>query len=1253
MSWISSSTTDQKVYPKKISQDTLSFYHGFSKTPVEPNTSTGAAQTSLANASTKSGHTVIGTEVWAEEIPWFGLVPSRAVAVTRLSGLTKLNDLVKVDGEGGKIYKYIGANDAVFTEAEWSSFWTEVTLDNGTVLKNRHGVDVLRYYKGQPMQTLTTTNNASIDSKGFATRLFVNEETHLGQTSGGAVVSQFAAGTDNIKNGIPSVELNPKLYYNTTEKIAGTHYYDYNVSGTVLWNENVTSKGVRISCFRYIGKTVTEQLSSVDSTVKTHSNEISEIKDKLGLGETETPGTPTLGGRVTDNEAALRVLLGLEDGAKVVATESIQTTANSAASTAVTNGLAAGGAIAEAIATAKQEAISSAEVTITAGTGISIVGEGTGTTFEIAVDETVATAQSVTDLTARVEANEGAITALTTGETSVTKQIEAALGTANAYTDTEVGKVTARLTGEGDIAKAIVAADSKGQQGITDAAAAKSAADAAQATANAAQGTANAAKATADTAVQTVTGDTYVKATKSGTSVTLETQVSALDAALAAEGTALATAIAAAKTAGEGAGSAAQAAAEAAQGTANQAVADAAKAQAAADAAQKDATQALADAAAAKTAGETAAATALAAAQAAQKDATQALTDAATAQAAAEAAQADADALETRMNAAESSITTTTTIISDLKKVSLTKDSGDGLVKVSTVGTIGDGLQSISVEVSDTIVETTDTFDVTSTGSSNVEVKLTGTVANPSIEVKGTDIASAADLTALTTKVDTHIAGAAKLSIVVASADSNGQPVVETPETNKLYLVAGQGAESGTYVEWIYLEGGTWERIGTTATDLSEYAKTAVVTPLIEAAQTQANKGVTDAAAAKTAADAAKAAADAAQADADALEKLVGTTSVGSQIDTKLSALTDTTAQGGAGVSLTQTNGRVALTVTSGVVAASGTANADKFVKGETVHTAITTAEAAAKKHADDAIAALGATKESAGVKVVQTKGAITEVTVTPGSVAENNASVVTGGAVYTAIKAVSDLVGTTAVATQISDAIAAQVVLDKAAYAVKGTEKVAEDAASAAATAQTTADSKIAAVEVTTDAASHFGAQHITATTGDDKKVTITVTRADEWSVGTTKPASTITSVINGKMSDGKTIDDANLVDGTSMFAGNTALTTFVGDLGKLTTGTNMFSGCTGLTTFVGDLGSLENGEGMFDGCELTEESLTYIADSLPTYTAGIHKIHIGANVGTAGLRYEWADALIREIEAKGWTVSYNSIGNHDGGSN
>lgn len=350
MSWINSNATS-----KQNSKNDLSFYHGFSKTPVEPNTSNGSAVTTLANASTKSGHTVSATEVWASEIPWFGLVPSKAVAVTRLSGITKKNDLVRVNGD--KDYIYIGKGDEVFTEATWSTYWSPITLTNGMELENQYGDKVLRYYEKQQMQALEPNNNAGIDSKGFATRLFVDESKHTAVTTvgQGSVISQFVAGTDNIKNGIASSELNPVLYLGDTQKIAGTHYYDYNVSGTILWNANVKSSNPKITCFRYIGKTVTQQVGEISSTVKTHSSEISEIKDKLGLGDTSTDGTPTLGARVTDNETALRTLLGIEGEGKVVATESITSTATTVASNSITTSLTGttDGTIGKAITTAK------------------------------------------------------------------------------------------------------------------------------------------------------------------------------------------------------------------------------------------------------------------------------------------------------------------------------------------------------------------------------------------------------------------------------------------------------------------------------------------------------------------------------------------------------------------------------------------------------------------------------------------------------------------------------------------------------------------------------------------------------------------------------------------------------------------------------------------------------------------------------------------------------------------------------------
>ena len=514
MSWISSNNATNK----QNSKNDLSFYHGFSKTPVEP-TSTGTAATTLANASTKGGHTVIGTEVWAEEIPWFGLVASRAAAVTRLSGLTKLNDLVKIDGEGGKVYKYKGADDATFTEDTWADFWEEVTLTNGMTLNNRHNQPVLRYYLNQPMQTLTTTNNASIDSKGYATRLFVNESDHTGQTSGGAVVSQFAAGTDNIKNGIPSVELNPKLYLGTTEKIAGTHYYDYNVSGTILWSTAVTSSSPKISCFRYIGKSVTAKTAEIESTIE-------DLKIAAGAGIAVSDGTNTkkgvttltLGGSdgvtVTVNETTGAVTFGV-DTATIATTASVTAISDRISSAASdiskdSAKLVTGGAVYDYVSGAtlnggtqgdnqiqtvtgddanklvtaaqvKEYVTENAQVTVTVGetevtsTGFEFEGStGTDVSLTAAMDENGKVTYSATLSKATVDGTTGTITngdlavSATDAKTIADKAIESAIADGSTI-DTRIDEVlsanTASLNTDntiktGDESKFVTAGDS-------------------------------------------------------------------------------------------------------------------------------------------------------------------------------------------------------------------------------------------------------------------------------------------------------------------------------------------------------------------------------------------------------------------------------------------------------------------------------------------------------------------------------------------------------------------------------------------------------------------------------------------------------------------------------------------------------------------------------------------------------------------------------------------------------------------------
>lgn len=127
--------------------------------------------------------------------------------------------------------------------------------------------------------------------------------------------------------------------------------------------------------------------------------------------------------------------------------------AKSGAETTAANALAeARTEITAEIAKAKSEAIASAEVTITAGTGIVVTGEGKGTTFEIAVSDDVATSAALTALSETVASNktelEGKITAAETEIKGTTDALDSRL------TDAEAG-IEALTNGDNSVAKQI------------------------------------------------------------------------------------------------------------------------------------------------------------------------------------------------------------------------------------------------------------------------------------------------------------------------------------------------------------------------------------------------------------------------------------------------------------------------------------------------------------------------------------------------------------------------------------------------------------------------------------------------------------------------------------------------------------------------------------------------------------------------------------------------------------------------------
>lgn len=328
-----------------------------------------------------------------------------------------------------------------------------------------------------------------------------------------------------------------------------------------------------------------------------------------------------------------------------------------------------------------------------------------------------------------------------------------------------------------------------------------------------------------------------------------------------------------------------------------------------------------------------------------------------------------------------------------------------------------------------------------------VKVSTSGTVANGLIiNVDTKDIASAAALSALDTKVTEHIELAAGTYLEVEVVDSLDS--VTEPKTNKLYLVPNTGKGNNVKDEYIYTNG-AWELIGTTEVDLTPYAKTTDVeaalalkadqTALdstnaevakkansadvytkteidtaqeatdtaIEAAAAKGQQGITDAAAAKSAADAAQidatqalsdasfaqAAAETAQAEVDTLE---GVVSALSQVvsDNKAAAESSIAAKADQ-TALDDTNATVAEHTTAIEALESFVGGSD--ASGESL------SELLAKKVDNVTGGSNGITIATADT----TDGRVATLSVTPDTaVTKDSVNVVTSGAVETAISA-------------------------------------------------------------------------------------------------------------------------------------------------------------------------------------------------------------------------------------------------------
>ena len=117
-------------------------------------------------------------------------------------------------------------------------------------------------------------------------------------------------------------------------------------------------------------------------------------------------------------------------------------------------------------------------------------------------------------------------------------------------------------------------------------------------------------------------------------------------------------------------------------------------------------------------------------------------------------------------------------------------------------------------------------------------------------------------------------------------------------------------------------------------------------------------------------------------------------------------------------------------------------------------------------------------------------------------------------------------------------------------------------------------------------------------------------------------------------------TSDLSSLTNGGVMFNSCDNLTAFTSDLSSLTSGQYMFDGCSKLTTFTSDLSSLMDGRDMFYDCKLNTESLMFIADTINDSVTDKPRINLG--IGNTSPTEEEVEYL-NEIHEKGWQVYVN----------
>lgn len=265
-------------------------YHTFSKLQV-------GNKVNFGGAINRSGHTVTNTDAWLDDVPFYRAFTTPAVILSSVGSSLVKNDLVEVtvagDGITAGLYR---RNATAWSEgATFSQLFDAYTIgtdkkDGATVLLNQNDKAVVRVWKDQVLTFLDADNNAKADSEGQAARIIIN----------GAPVEQFIAQPDVCRSGYPSggyaIEVKRAGSKLTMDfgTVADT-FFDVPFAGTIMFGGGTDpSKSHTINCFEYIGDklaAVNTKISDIQKTIENLTIEAGEGIKQVKAGEGITVAT--------------------------------------------------------------------------------------------------------------------------------------------------------------------------------------------------------------------------------------------------------------------------------------------------------------------------------------------------------------------------------------------------------------------------------------------------------------------------------------------------------------------------------------------------------------------------------------------------------------------------------------------------------------------------------------------------------------------------------------------------------------------------------------------------------------------------------------------------------------------------------------------------------------------------------------------------------------------------------------------------